>query len=657
LFRLSLLNRAHQQAAVAALGQEALVGTELRTVLDHATTFVAQTLAVEFSAVYELHEEQRLRMVASAGWPSDWNGQTTLTCSPGSMAEYVLQAAEPVIVKNLRGIKHFEVPAYLQERNVVSGISVVIRGARGPWGILDAHCLRPRHFGEDDFHFMQAIANVIVSAHARRQSELENTKLAAFAQHNPNPVVELTREGEVRYSNPATHTMSAAFNRENPRSLLPGTLQQIVGECHASGQIMLDVPVEIDGRTLLWSFYPIPATERIHAYAVDATQRLNLEAQLRQSQKMEAIGQLAAGVAHDFNNILTIMQGLVRRLHTPAASPDSRDTLQQLHDTTERAAALTKQLLAFSRRQVLQPRVLDLRDTVNAVSRMLQRLIGEDIVLTVENAESLPAVEADPSMVEQVLLNLAVNARDAMPQGGQLVLTTGATEIAQPDGTQRKYVCVHMRDTGCGMPPEVKDRIFEPFFTTKEVGKGTGLGLATVFGIVKQHDGLIEVESEPGRGTTFSILFPATTSTAETPARPVTLELDTAMLTARGETILLVEDEPLLRELAQLVLTEAGYRVLEAGDGIEALAIWKQHADEVNLLVTDMVLPGGISGRQIALQLQRTKPGLHVVYTTGYSPDIIENGDQPVHFLQKPYPPEALTRIVRTCLDGAASSV
>jgi CheY-like chemotaxis protein len=323
--------------------------------------------------------------------------------------------------------------------------------------------------------------------------------------------------------------------------------------------------------------------------------------------------------------------------------------LGQLFETTERAASLTKQLLAFSRRQVLQRRVLLLPEIVTNMSRMLQRLIGENITLSVSCAEDVPPIEADAAMLEQIILNLAVNARDAMPRGGHLLITTDTFQMGN-EPNSAGWVRLAVQDTGTGMPPEVKSRIFEPFYTTKEVGKGTGLGLATVFGIVKQHEGFIDVESEVDRGTTFTILFPPTDKKLEIITAPG--GANQPVRGGSGETILLVEDEPILRELAHAILSEAGYRVLGAEQSEGARDLWMQHQHEIDLLLTDMVLPGQQTGRELAAELQQMKPGLKVIYTTGYSQDLVEPDCNPLNFLQKPYPPETLTRTVRACLDA-----
>lgn len=633
---------------MAALGQAALTGVDLLTLLEQAAVFVAQTLSLDFTSIYELGEDAHtLRLIAGFGWNSGVVGETIVSAGPGSMAAYVLNSSEPVIARDVRTITAFDVPEFVRTHGVISGISVVIPAAQRPWGILEAQCRCGRTFVEDDFHFLQSIANVISSAHARKQSEADREHLAAFVEHNPNPVVELDTTGAVLYCNDAASIVTGALHKQHPSELLPSNIADLVPQCLTGEVNALNQVAEISGRTFSWSLFPLPRFGRVHAYGEDVTERTSLEAQLRQSQKMEAIGQLAAGVAHDFNNILTIMQGLVRRLGLSASQEQSM-MLDQLFETTERAASLTKQLLAFSRKQVMQPRVLSLGGIVANMSRMLERLIGENIALVAEHAADVPPVEADAAMIEQIILNLAVNARDAMPHGGKLLISTDAIDM-QDDSGSNKWVRLSVRDTGSGIPPEVLSHIFEPFFTTKEVGKGTGLGLATVFGIVKQHAGSIDVASDVGQGTTFTILLPASDKKIE----EKTLAPQAALKHGSGETILLVEDEPILRELAHAILADAGYKVLEAEQSEEAFNVWSQHHHEIDLLLTDMVLPGGMTGRELAMHFLEKKPRLKVIYSTGYSQDLLDAKDEPVNFLQKPYPPETLMRTVRSCLDAA----
>jgi PAS domain S-box-containing protein len=398
----------------------------------------------------------------------------------------------------------------------------------------------------------------------------------------------------------------------------------------------------------------------------DITESLSLEAQLRQSQKMEAIGQLAAGVAHDFNNILTIIQGHIGLLlDEPSASAAMRESLEPVAAAADRAASLTRQLLAFSRKQVMQMRLTDLNDLVSDTASMLQRLLGETIVLSFNYSSSPAVVESDTSMLGQVILNLAVNARDAMPDGGRLTLAVERTKVELETARQRtetdatQFVCLTISDTGFGMDEATKARIFEPFFTTKDVGHGTGLGLATVYGIVKQHRGWIDVESAPGQGAIFRIYLPASDAVApeETTLKERKETAPEKSSRAGGETILVVEDEADLRELVHSLLESFGYRVLIAEHGKDAMDVWKKVEGKIDLLLTDVTMPEGISGLDLAERFRKEKPGLKVVYSSGYSVELFERQKitglrEGLNFLPKPYQPETLAKTVRACLDS-----
>ena len=390
----------------------------------------------------------------------------------------------------------------------------------------------------------------------------------------------------------------------------------------------------------------------------DVTERKQLEEELRQSQKMEAFGQLAGGVAHDFNNLLTVILGNVALLQLQESlHPDQAAGLVEIAKAAERAANLTRQLLTFSRRQLFQPKPLDLNEVVANTSKMLQRLIGEHIGLETHFAPGGAPVMADRTMMEQILINLAVNSRDAMPKGGRLIIQTAAIVIseadvqANPKARPGAFIRLKVTDTGCGIAPKEMERIFEPFYTTKEVGKGTGLGLPTVFGIVAQHRGWIEVESKLNSGTAFHIHLPRLAESEKT-----LTELSYAPEVRGGnETILLVEDEAPVRSLARTLLERKGYHVIEADSGLSALQIWQQHRDVIDLLLTDMVMPEGVSGRELAERLCSEKPGLKVVYCSGYTDEMLGESsplrDNP-NFLEKPFDSHKLLKRVRDCLDG-----
>ena len=381
-----------------------------------------------------------------------------------------------------------------------------------------------------------------------------------------------------------------------------------------------------------------------------------LEQQVLDSQRLESVGRLAAGVAHDFNNILTIIQGHSDRLLAECDGDEATtEPLRQVSNAAKRGAGLTQQLLMFSRKQVMQSKVIDLNAVVHNLVKMLHRLIGDNISLEPCCASVIPAIEADPGMIEQIIVNLALNARDAMPEGGELFITTEEVNIDNtyvrdnPTARIGRFVALSVRDTGCGMAPETLQRIFEPFFTTKEPGRGTGLGLATVSRIIKQHQGWINVSSELRVGTTFRIYFPAT----DRPMHCAHKDPSPAKPRGGNETILLVEDEPVLRELARVILHDYAYRVLEAATGVEALKVFELHCDEIDLLFTNIVMPEGIDGLELAEQLKAKKPNLKIIYTSGYTSDAIGTASElsGASFLQKPYSPPRLAQVLRECLD------
>ncbi len=395
---------------------------------------------------------------------------------------------------------------------------------------------------------------------------------------------------------------------------------------------------------------------RMVGTAADVTEQRQLEEQLQQAQKMEIVGRLAGGVAHDFNNLLTVINGMADLMLGELAEDDpTRRDLTQIRQAGERAAALTGRLLAVSRRQILKPEIVDLGAVVTGLRDMLQRLVGEEVDLVLELAPDLVSVKADPGQLEQVVLNLVVNARDAMPDGGTLTIETRTVHLdavyaAEHPGTRPgPHAMLAVRDTGVGMDESIRRRIFEPFFTTKAHGKGTGLGLSMVYGIVKQSGGSIWFHSEPGHGSRFTIYLPHVGGTPT--ARPI----PPPATAARGhETVLVVEDEPPLRELAARILVAGGYTVLQAANGPEALALVTRHADPVHLVFTDVVMPG-MNGRELAARLCALRPGLRVLYTSGYTEDaILRHGvlDDPRRFLSKPYTPAVLRRRIREALDG-----
>jgi PAS domain S-box-containing protein len=391
----------------------------------------------------------------------------------------------------------------------------------------------------------------------------------------------------------------------------------------------------------------------------DLTDRRHLEEQLRQSQKMEAVGSLAGGVAHDFNNLMSVVLSYSELLAEDLKESDpTRADLKEITDAGLRAVELTRQLLAFSRQQVLKPKIVDLTDIVRGMERMLRRTLGEDVELTATCAPGLGKALVDPGQMEQVIMNLAVNARDAMPSGGQLTIETAEVVLDEKYAAEHigvnpgPHIMLAVTDTGTGMDSATQGRMFEPFFTTKEAGKGTGLGLATVFGIVKQSGGTIWADSEPGKGTSFKVYFPRTDEATQASAssRPPGCRTNHG-----SETILLVEDDDRVRLLARTILRKYGYNVLEAQSGGDALLLCEQHPSTVHLLLTDVVMPR-MSGRQLAERLLAIRPDMKVLYMSGYSSDpVMRDGilNATIAFIQKPITPEALGRKVRETLGPA----
>ena len=411
------------------------------------------------------------------------------------------------------------------------------------------------------------------------------------------------------------------------------------------------IAVEVNTRLVFKDGLPVG----VQGIARDVTARKLLEEQLRQSQKLEAVGQLAGGVAHDFNNLLTVIGGytgmLLHRL--PPEDPQYR-SLNEIKEASNRAAALTRQLLAFSRKQVLQPRVFALNTVVDDLEKMLRRMIGEDIRFSTNLRAKSGNVKADPSQIEQVIMNLVVNARDAMPSGGTLTIETDNVELDESYARQHisvvagSYVLLAVSDSGTGMDEQTKKHIFEPFFTTKESGKGTGLGLSMVYGIVKQSGGNIWVYSEPGTGTTFKIYLPRVVE----PAQEYKQDETASQLPKATETVLLVEDSEMVRNLAKEILETTGYRVIVAASGSEALLVCEQFKETIHLLLTDVVMPG-MSGQELGNRLVAQHPQMRVLCMSGYTADtIIHRGvlNEGMNFIEKPFTPDSLAQKVRQVL-------
>ncbi len=567
------------------------------------------------------------------------------------------------------------------KRRSLSLMFVPIRSDARVIGVMSVQSYSPQAYDKEDLHVLQSLADFCFGALDRIEAEQalrkSEERFSKAFRSSPVPMsLNTLKEGRfidvndsmVRLMGYAREEMIGRTSLELgiwPSAQERENMVALIEKQSAVRDLKLDVKTRSGQfrKTLLSvDLLDFAGEPTLLASAHDITDRLNLEEQLRHSQKMEAIGQLAGGVAHDFNNILTIIQGHISLLASISPlPPDMAESLEQMAMATDRAANLTRQLLTFSRKQIMQLKPMDLNDTIATASNMLQRLLGENISLHFNYSPRLPAVLADSGMIEQILMNLAVNARDAMPDGGKLIISTEKVSLdaarakKHPDAREGSFVCLTVSDTGCGINPEVLGRVFEPFFTTKEIGKGTGLGLATVYGIVQQHHGWIDVKSQINRGTTFHIFLPAADDPAriDQPEKPVPTRVN-----GGHETILVVEDEPALRELVTSVLEFYGYRVLEAMHGKEALTVWSRHKDDIDLLLTDIVMPEGLSGLEVAELLKNDRPDLKVIYSSGYSVELFEQKlklSEGVNFLPKPYQPKTLAQFVRQCLDGRAA--
>jgi signal transduction histidine kinase/ActR/RegA family two-component response regulator len=659
----NLLNRTFQQTVVAALGQFALTNSDLEALLNQTVMLVAQTLGVEYSAVFEQLPAGQLRLQAGVGWKSEYNRQTSLPGNEGSPIISALKSGDPVVIADLKAETRISASPFLAEHGVVSGITVAIPTHDRPYGMLGIYSTHGRKFNSDEVQFLMAAATAAGLAVERKRADAELQKLAAFVQLNPDAAMELNENGTITYFNEAAQQLATSVQRNRPGEILPPDIDRIVHECLASGQSKVRQEIKMEGRTFSWSVHPVLSSNVVHCYIEDITERLSLGAQLRQAQKMESIGQLAAGVAHDFNNMLTIIQGHSSSLLSrPTLPPEVVDSVQAVYFAAERAAGLTRQLLMFSRKNVMQPELLDLQKVVGNMSKMLEHLLGETIALEFQPAVENSFVHGDGGMIEQVVMNLSLNARDAMPRGGRLTIGVETVDLdatfieTHPQAHAGRFVRLRVTDNGIGMDSATLGRIFEPFFTTKDIGKGTGLGLATAYGIVKQHEGWLEVNSEPGKGSTFDVFLPAS---GKVPDFAEEKAAAAAPVVGGSETILIVEDEPVLRSMARDILEECGYRILEASSGREALDVWNQRAKEIDLLLTDMVMPDGISGTDLAEKLQASQPRLKIVFTSGYTANEVNQemlNRTGASFLSKPYTQAELAKTVRDCLDKNNSS-
>jgi PAS domain S-box-containing protein len=522
-------------------------------------------------------------------------------------------------------------------------------------------------------YIQSVVRDVGESRRAAEAIRLSEARFRSFVEHAPHGIYESTLDGKFLTVNPELVRMLGYDSEEELLSIdVPSSLYQSREQRSALIEILMqngrfrDVEAtwkRKDGKPVVVSMSGRVVRDaagrpgHLEVIAEDATQRHQLEEQLRQAQKLEALGCLVGGIAHDFNNLVMIINGYGETVLNALSSCDPlREPLERIRTAGDRAASLIRQLLAFSRKQVLVPRILNLNTSLSDTASMLRRVIGENIELTTVTSPELWSVKADAGQIEQVLLNLAVNSRDAMPKGGTLTLETANVvldeqfECANLGSHAGEYVMLKVSDTGCGMTAEVQSHVFDPFFTTKEQGKGTGLGLSSVYGIVKQSGGYITVQSEPGKGTAFTIYLP---KSQETPSR-CSAPPESERLQRASETILVVEDETATRDVLCDYLEWQGYKVLRARDGVQGLETCRSHPS-IDLVITDVIMSGGVSGTEMAAQVRKLYPQIKLLFISGYSDEaLLHHGvfDFGVAFLQKPFKMADLVQQLRKILDG-----
>lgn len=652
-----------QQSALAELSLGAVSPPDLSSFMDEIVQQVAEILDVEYCQILALTEDgNALLLQAGVGWQAGLVGQATIANEHSSQASYTLQKSTPIVVDDLRSETRFDGPALLLDHNVISGVSVVIPGKTTPFGVMGVHTRRQRHFQPDEVRFVQSVANLLSSAIEQRRSEATIRRQASLLEIATDAIILYNLAHRILYWNPGAE------------KIYGWSAEYAIG-CDANELLHFDPPPELsdidramaeqgewqgelsnqktkDQRLIVvqsrWSFMrdQTGQPEAILVVNTDITENKQLEMQYLRAQRLESIGTLAGGIAHDLNNILTPILGVSQLLSHQLTRGDSQTQrlLKILQSSAERGSALVNQVLTFSRGVEGERVVVQLRHLVAEIQQIVSETFPKSIEFCTEIPKDLWPVCGDVTQLHQVLMNLSVNARDAMPTGGRL--TISAHNLTIDDNYSRMhleaekgpYTVVSVTDTGSGIDPKILEQIFDPFFTTKEQGHGTGLGLATVRSIVKSHGGFIQIESELGQGTRLEVYLPAVDVAEAAPSLPTSLKH------GQGELILVVDDETPIREITQATLENFNYRVLTAQDGIDAIALYAEHKDEIAVVMMDVMMPT-MDGTVAVQTLKRMNPAVKVIMSSGLASNqaVAKGLGSTVHaFLLKPFTSETL---------------